>query len=95
LGSPAKKIFGYKIDENGDLIIRDKEFNEKLKVIIINVLNKKDLRGNKIDSRTLNTNSQIEDYLNSITKEDYKKADHEIDKKYKTSLFSCNRHYII
>jgi hypothetical protein len=87
LSSPAKKIFGYKIDENGDLIITDKEFNEKLKVVIINILNKKDFRGNKIDSRSLNTNIQIEDYLNSIKKEDYKKADNEIDKKYRTSLF--------
>ena len=51
--SPAKDLFGFELRDDGLLSISDKNFNEKLKVIILNVLQKKDLKGEKINSRTL------------------------------------------
>src|SRR3989339_499672 len=51
---PAWKEYGFKIDSEGKLQMQDKNFKDKLKVIILNVLQKQDFSGNKIDSRSLN-----------------------------------------
>lgn len=86
-GSPAWKQFGFDLDEFGNLTIKDKDFKEKLKVIIVNVLQKQDFSGNKIDSRTLNKNKEKEVYLKSIAKDDFMKAESEIEKKTIKNLF--------
>ena len=38
--NPAWELFGFEMEENGSLKIKDKDFNEKLKVIILKVLAK-------------------------------------------------------
>ena len=72
---PAYDLYGFSF-QNGQLIIADKDFKEKLKIIVYEVLNKKTLSGDKdINTRTLNKNSEIEEYLKSIKKEDAEKVD--------------------
>ncbi len=82
--NPAWSIFGFSLDDNGELQTKDKDFDEKLKVIIFDVL-QKDKFNNKLFSR-LNT-KEIESYLKQITKDDYKRVSDEIKKQTKTNLF--------
>ncbi len=74
-----KKLKYEKIDH--DLEIEDYEyFSSLLKVIVYNILNKKTLDGKKdINSRTLNEDKDIEEYLNSISINDKKKVDELIE----------------
>lgn len=85
--NPAWELFGFEMEENGNLKIKDKDFNEKLKVIILNVLKKEDLNGNTIDSRSLNKNSEKEQYLKSIKPNDFKKVEEEIEKSKTKNIF--------
>lgn len=85
--TPAKKKYGYKILEGGTLEISNSNFNEELKVIIFNLLNKQDFVGNKVDSRTLNKNESIEKFIDSIKPEDSKKVDAEIKNRTSENLF--------
>ena len=82
--NPAWSIFGFSLDDNGELQTKDKDFDEKLKVIIFDVLQKGKF-SNKLFSR-LNT-KEIESYLKQITKDDYKRVSDEIKKQTKTNLF--------
>ncbi|NOT75729.1 MAG: hypothetical protein HOP08_12455 [Cyclobacteriaceae bacterium] len=75
---PAKAEFRFEVDEKGALTVRDVDFKEKLKVIIHNVLRKKDFNDNEIDSRSLNKTDKIESYIKSVKIEDAKKVDAEI-----------------
>ncbi len=88
--SVAWKEYGFKLKDNGELEIKDPEFNRKLKVIIYNVLKKEDFFGKKIDSRSLNTNKEIEEYLKSIKSDDSKKVDEEVKKNTTNNLFGEN-----
>lgn len=85
--NPAWELFGFEMEENGNLKIKDKDFNEKLKVIILNVLKKKDLNDNTIDSRSLNKNSEKEQYLKSIKSDDFEKVEKEIEKSKTKNIF--------
>lgn len=85
--SIAWKEFWFTWKSNWDLEVRDKDFKEKLKIIIYNILNKTDFSGNKIDSRSLNTNKDKEKYLQSIQVEDSNKVDNEIKKNEEKNLF--------
>lgn len=76
--SIASNVFGFTIEKDGVLKIGDANFNDKLKVIILNVLQKKDFSDNKIDSRSLNTNKEKEEYLKAIKPEHYEKVKSEI-----------------
>lgn len=76
--SVARDEYGISIDVDGNLKINDPDFSRKLKIIIWNVLEKKDFQGNKLNSRTLNSNTQIKEYLKSITLQDEKRVDQEI-----------------
>jgi hypothetical protein len=82
--NPAWSTFGFSLNDNGELQTKDKEFDEKLKVIIFDVLQKGKFN-NKLFSR-LNT-KEIESYLKQITKDDYKRVADEIKKQTKTNLF--------
>ncbi|MDI9347090.1 MAG: hypothetical protein QM538_01115 [Methylacidiphilales bacterium] len=82
--NPAWSTFGFSLDDNGELQTKDKEFDEKLKVIIFDVLQKGQFNS-KLFSR-LNT-KEIESYLMQITKDDYKRVANEIKKQTKTDLF--------
>jgi len=88
---PARKIFGLDLDENGSLTFSDPNFAEKLKVIIYNVLEKEDFKGNPVDSRQLNKTPQIKDYLKSVKSTDAKKVDKKIEENKKPDLFEKNR----
>src|SRR3989339_420764 len=84
---PAWKEYGFKIDSEGKLQMQDKNFKDKLKVIILNVLQKQDFSGNKIDSRSLNKNKEKEEYIKSISNEDIKKVESEIKNQTKENIF--------
>ncbi|AYQ56055.1 hypothetical protein MS2017_0306 [Bathymodiolus thermophilus thioautotrophic gill symbiont] len=85
--SVAWKEYGFNLKDDGELEITDSNFKDKLKVIILNVLKKEDFSGNKIDSRSLNTNKEKEEYLKSIQNNDSKKVDKEIQKNTTHNLF--------
>lgn len=86
-GKPAKKEYGYELTENGELIVKDPNFSEKLKVIIYSVLNKKDIKGNDIDSRSLNKAEKIEEFIKSVKVEDSSTVDEEIKKNTTEDIF--------
>lgn len=83
---PAQRKYGYYF-ENNEFKIKDKDFKEKLKVIIYSVLNKQDIQGNKIDSRTLNKKEDVEKFLDSIKVEDTKKVDEKIKENTTENMF--------
>ncbi len=86
--SPAHKLYGFKINGNGNLEFEDENFPKKLKVIILNVLQKKTLdNSKKVDSRTLNKNSAKDEYLQSIETNDSKKVEKIIQANTKENLF--------
>ena len=78
--TPAWEEYGFSLDKKGNLTIKDKDFKNKLKVIILNVLQKQNFSGEVIDSRSLNKNDEQKEYIKSIKKEDYKKVESEIKK---------------
>jgi hypothetical protein len=84
---PSKDIFGLSTDKNGNLLFNDDNFSDKLKVIIHNVLNKQDFKGNKVDSRELNRNPEIKEYLELIKHEDASKVMKEINQNTSNDLF--------
>ena len=84
---PAKETYGLTTDENGELKFDDTSFPEKLKVIIHNVLKKEDFEGKKVDSRELNKNQQIEDYLKKVKPEHAEKVDKEIKDNTRKDIF--------
>lgn len=81
------KLFGLTVDEKKNIKSTDIDFEKKLKVIIWNVLQKKDFSGNKIDSRSLNTNNEKESYIRSINNTHYEKFDKEINKNTVSNIF--------
>ena len=84
---PAYDLFGFSF-KDGKLIINDEDFKKKIKVIVYEILNKKTLDGNKdINTRTLNKNYEIKEYLKSIKKEDAEKVYELIEKNTQRSLF--------
>jgi hypothetical protein len=85
--SVAWKEYGFHLKNDGTLEIKDSNFEKKLKVIIYNVLKKEDFSGKKIDSRSLNTNKEKEEYLKSIQDDDSEKVDDEIKKNTTDNLF--------
>jgi len=84
---PAKEIFGLSTNENGELTFLDKDFPNKLKVIIHNVLRKKDFDGNTVDTRELNKNPEIKNYLGNVKSEDVKKVEKDINESKQTDIF--------
>lgn len=84
---PAKETFGLSTDENGELIYSDESFPDKLKVIIHNVLKKEDFEGKKVDTRELNKNPEIKNYLESVKPEDVEKVNKDIDDSKKSDIF--------
>jgi hypothetical protein len=85
--TPSKKEYGFEISDTGNLTVKDPEFKEKLKIIIYQVLNKKDFKGNEVDSRSLNKTDKIEDYIKSVDLKDAPKVEAEIQKNTIQNLF--------
>jgi hypothetical protein len=90
--SPAWSLFGFSFEKNGDLKVVDKDFKEKLKVIIFDVLQKSKFN-DKLFSR-LNV-KDIEAYLKLISSDDYKRVDDEIKKQTKKDLFGNKSAFVI
>lgn len=84
--TPAKKKYGYKI-ENGILEVDYPDFLKELKVVIFNILNKEDLQGKKIDSRTLNKKDNLEDFIQSIIPSDSEIVENQIKQHTSSDLF--------
>lgn len=84
---PAKETFGLNTNDKGELTFTDKTFPDKLKVIIHNVLKKKDFDGKKVDTRELNKNPEIKSYLESVKSEDASKVNEEIENSKETDIF--------
>lgn len=84
---PAKKIFGIKLDDDNNLTVKDKDFDDKLKVLMYHVLTKKDFNGKAVDTRELNKSNQIEQYLKSLKKDDAERVDKEIKDKTVEDIF--------
>lgn len=87
ISTPAKREYGYAVTDSGELTIKDPDFKEKLKVIIYSVLNKKDFKGNEVDSRALNKKDKIEEFIKSVKVEDSVKVDEEIKKNTTVNIF--------
>ncbi len=86
--SPAYDLFGFNLKNGETLEYEDNDFPEKLKVIILNVLQKHTLdKSKKIDSRSLNKNADKEEYLKSIKTDDSKQVLNVIQGKTKNNLF--------
>lgn len=87
LDQVAKDHFGFEV-KNEKLFIKDAKFQEKLKVIIWNLINKKAYEEifdeqkvgekDKLDSRTLNKKENRKKYLESVDSKSIKKAKEEI-----------------
>lgn len=78
--NPGSKRLKYEKSDY-DLRIEDEaEFQALLKVIIFNLLRKETLHGDKLNSRMLNQESDIEQYLNSISANDERAVDEIIDR---------------
>jgi hypothetical protein len=82
--TPAWSLFGFSFDKNGDFKVAEKDFQEKLKVIIFDVLQKSKFN-DKLFSR-LNI-KDIENYLKQISADDYKRVAIEIKRQTKKDLF--------
>ena len=88
LGGEAKKLFGYSLDSNKSLQTTDPNFLEKLKVVILNVLEKQGYRADqKVNSRDLNKNSDIRDYLSGIDADVIRISNESISDRTITNLF--------
>ncbi|MBU1011151.1 MAG: hypothetical protein KKD74_13530 [Bacteroidetes bacterium] len=83
---PAQRLYGYYFDD-GEFKVKDANFKEKLKVIIFSVLNKQDIQGNRIDSRTLNKKEDVEKFLESVKVEDTKKVEEKIKENTTEDIF--------
>jgi hypothetical protein len=79
--------YGFELYEDGKFVFNREGFIDELKVIILNVLQKKDFNGKPVNSRTLNKNKEIEKYIGNIQKKDAKKVDEEIGKNTEHNLF--------
>ncbi|MFZ2126434.1 MAG: hypothetical protein WAV04_02880 [Candidatus Microsaccharimonas sp.] len=85
-GSAAAEIFEYEIADGGELQVSDSSFLDKLRVVALNVLEKQSYDGQEINSRTLNKNEDIKEYLDGIGDKQIKSAAETIEKATGTNL---------
>ncbi|MEI8338286.1 MAG: hypothetical protein WCF92_04055 [bacterium] len=85
---PARERLGYEVLETGKIKIKNRKiFDSLLKTIVYNVWEKKDFKGKRIDSRSLNKFEAIEAYIKGLQPKDTLKVDKEIKKETKKNLF--------
>lgn len=85
--TPAQQFFGFSFDGDKKLVIKDADFDKKLKVIVWDVL-KNGQHNGKLFSRL--NNQEIFSYLKNISDKDYDRASQEIkeaESKKQTDLF--------
>ena len=86
--TPAYEILHFKQTPEGALEFKSKkDFLKKLKIIIFDLLSKREFNGKKLDSRSLNTNDQKRDYFNSLSRKDLDRVDKAIKRNTKKNLF--------
>lgn len=83
----AKRKYAYGISDKNELEIGYSDFENELKVVIYTILQKEDLEGNKLDSRTLNKKEKIDEFIQSIDPQDSAMVDSQIQKHTKSDLF--------
>lgn len=86
-GGPAKREFGLDIDDKEQLVVKDQNFKDKLKVIIYDLLKGEDFNGKPVNSRELNRTPEIQNYLKSIKPKNAKKVDESIKKNTSKDIF--------
>ncbi len=85
---PAMELLGIQKNDDGTLKIKNqKEFNEKLKVITFDIVTRRIIDGEKLDSRLLNKSNGKEKYLKSISVSDKKRIEKEIKDNTSTDIF--------
>jgi len=85
---PALKYLGFRKNDDGTIYIKNrKDFKNKLKVIIFDVLTKREINGQKLNSRFLNKTDAKEKYLSSISLSDKKRVESEIKNHTMTNIF--------
>lgn len=87
-GISARNKLGYEVLESGQIKIKNqKHFDDFLKIIVFDVWSKRDLKGNVIDSRSLNKQDAVDSYVKGVQIKDIQKVDKEIKKNTKENLF--------
>lgn len=85
---PALKALGLQKNDDGTIEIKNqKDLNEKLKVIVFDIVTKRTIDGEKLDSRFLNKTKQKEEYLNTIGASDKKRVEKEIKESTSKDIF--------
>lgn len=85
---PAMKLLNIQKNDDGTIKIQNqKDFNEKLKVIVFDIVSKRQIGSEKLDSRFLNKTEQKEKYLKSIGATDKKRVEKEIKESTSTDIF--------
>jgi len=85
---PALNILGFQKNDDGTIKIKNqREFNEKLKIIVFDIVAKRIIENEKLDSRFLNKTGQKEKYLKSISAADSKRVEKEIRDNTSTDIF--------
>lgn len=80
---------GYEPKEDGTLQINNQEaFDNLLKVIVYNVLAKKDFNGDPVDSRSLNKVEALDAYIKQLKPDDADLVDKDIREQSKSDLFA-------
>ena len=86
--APAYEILQFKQTPEGALKFKNKNsFLKKLKIIIFDLLTKREFKGKKLDSRSLNTNEEKREYFKSISDKDLKRVNKTIEEHTKQDLF--------
>lgn len=85
---PASSALGFQKSDDGMIKIKNqKKFKEKLKVIVFDIVTKRIIGGEKLDSRFLNKTGQKEKYLKSIGAKDNKRIEKEIKNNTSIDIF--------
>ena len=84
----ARRKLGYFISKDRKIQFKNKKiFQDLLKIIVFNILRKKDFNGKEINSRSLNKSNSIDNYVNSLKIKNAANVDREIEKGVSTDLF--------
>lgn len=85
---PALQNLGVTKNDDGTVNIKNqKNFEKRLKVIIFDILTKREIDSQKLDSRFLNKTAAKEKYLTSINVTDENRVENEIKKHTTTDIF--------
>lgn len=85
---PALKYLGVHKNDDGTIKFQNaKELEDRLKVIVFDIVTKRIIDGHKLDSRFLNKTESKEKYLNSLGAADKKRVEGDIKKNTSTNMF--------